>query len=107
MLGRLLPECPMQSTQRWTDLLTSGFLVVSLSDETPREISRRKKKVQKWRRKKKGKTVEEMGRGSFSVHHQLPRLLWQREREKEKRPGCACLKLLYFFPECRGNDGIK
>lgn len=30
---------------------------------------------------------------------------WQRE--KEKGPDCACLKLLYFCPDCGENDGIK
>lgn len=47
MLGRLLPECPMQSTQKWAGLLTSGLLAVSLSDETPREISRKKKRTKR------------------------------------------------------------
>lgn len=41
-----------------------------------------RKKEQKGGRRKRGKTVEEMGCGSFSVHHQLPRLLWQRKKKR-------------------------
>lgn len=104
VLGRLLPECPMQSTQKWAGLLTSGLLAVSLSDETPREISRKKKKNKKG---EGGREERQLRKWGVVVFQCTINCQGYFGREKKKRPDCACLKLLYFCPECRGNDGIK
>jgi hypothetical protein len=94
---------PTIKTEKWAGLLTSGSIKVSLPTLLvfgPQERCRERKKKQKKRDIMRENTVEERGHGSFSLIHQMPKLLLAENKRKAAR---LCLpKAFVLLPRLWG-----